>query len=54
MPFGQLTRKILSICLALVLAGAGAALIFDYVSLRKRNLEPVTGEVIRVDGGLAI
>jgi hypothetical protein len=36
------------ICLALVLAGAGAALIFDYVSLSRRKLEPVTGEVIRV------
>lgn len=36
------------ICLALVLAGAGAALIFDYVSLSRRNLESVTGEVIRV------
>ncbi|MCR5294203.1 MAG: DeoR family transcriptional regulator [Lachnospiraceae bacterium] len=35
-------------CLSLVLAGAGAALIWDYVSLKKKNLLPVEGEIIRL------
>ncbi len=36
------------VCLALVLAGAGAALIADYVLLKKRGLVPVTGEIVEV------
>lgn len=36
------------VCLALVLIGAGAALIFDFIALKRRNLTAVTGEIIRV------
>ena len=36
------------VCLTLVLAGAGAALIFDFLALKRRNLAAVTGEIIRV------
>lgn len=35
-------------CLALTLAGAGASIVYDYVSLARRRLVPVEGEVIRV------
>lgn len=36
------------VCFALILIGAGAALIYDFIALKKRNLETVSGEIIRV------
>jgi hypothetical protein len=35
-------------CLAIVLAGAGAILIHTYTTLKKRDLEPLDGEIIDV------
>lgn len=34
------------VCLSLVLMGIGGVLIYHYVSLKKRNLQPITGKVI--------